>query len=131
MDTGRGAFEAAIDAALGRGELAAAERLVYADWLDEQNTPEDTRLAAAQRWMVRHRSAPFLETRGSQDAPWGWYTWSEADHDHSDIPVELIRTMPGYRKFESGAMLAKFRTRPDAERALAEALAIEGLRTDD
>jgi uncharacterized protein (TIGR02996 family) len=65
----RDKFETVIDQALASGSDAdlAAARLVYADWLDEQNTAADARLAHAQRWMAQIGASPECAPRRN---PW-------------------------------------------------------------
>jgi uncharacterized protein (TIGR02996 family) len=120
----RKAFENAIDDALERGELATAQRLVYADWLDEQNTPEDARLAMAQRWMAWRWKRPHHYQDSSSEG-WRWYnpdailvfaTFARLDHEI----YALVSQVLGQSRFYSFHSLL---TRPDAERVLADALA--------
>lgn len=56
--TDQTAFEAAIGQAVETSHDPAGPRLVFADWLDEQNTPEDSLMARYQRWAASHGKRP-------------------------------------------------------------------------
>jgi uncharacterized protein (TIGR02996 family) len=60
-----------------------SERLVYADWLDEQARPDE---AAAQRWLGAHGKWPKW---CDGTATWDW--WCEADADDGWRTDEMIR----------------------------------------
>jgi hypothetical protein len=116
-------FEAAIDATLAAEDAPAlaSARQVYADWLEEQNTEDDARLAAAQRWMAETGRRPVQSHTGK----WRWCDASARlrPAGPDDIPAELFRALavPGRL-----GTLVVFETRPAAEWALAEALAAPG-----
>lgn len=94
-------------------------RLVLADLLEEHG---DDREAAVQRWLGENRCWPdadlaFLRIRG-----WHWWASVSEDHrqrEHALLPHPVQRYMPG------GEWV--YRTRRDAERVLANALAEAGL----
>lgn len=83
--TERKAFELAILA--NPGDMTP--RLVFADWLDEQGTPEDSRLAAFIRGPVieRHRY-----TKGVKRGQWQWL------HDGNGAGLAVDRGVP--KRFE-------------------------------
>jgi uncharacterized protein (TIGR02996 family) len=126
----RKAFENAIDAALARGEGAGPQRLVYADWLDEQNTPEDAQLAMAQRWMAGRGAHPNHVPSVHFGHRWSWDWWRGRRWPHADdptaadIPEPVFDALPKGRSAEGpGRRYLEFPTRQEAEQALSDALA--------
>ncbi len=112
-------------------------RLVYADWLDEN---DDHILAFAQRWMARRQKYAYASSANeSLPGPpnrhvWDW--WTEGDSpsflDHAKLPIMVRDFLPrpdeandrwGGRWLIGGCHYREFLTRIDAERALAVALA--------
>jgi uncharacterized protein (TIGR02996 family) len=130
----RDSFEAAIDAALAQGRDPANERLVYADWLDERNTPENSRPAAAQRWMAEGGKWPEVNT-GSLRRPRSsdWYrersgAWQ--DKAHALLPahihgavIRISAHVEPKTALGPDSNYVEFDNRRAAEQALADALA--------
>lgn len=118
-------FEQAIDTALARGELACAERLVYADWLDEWG---DFAWANLQRWLAEHGKTPrHVNADDGPATPWEW--WNEyTPHDFSErLPASIFRQLivPANGRYWpsiTGCRSKDFPTSLSAEQSLAEAL---------
>jgi uncharacterized protein (TIGR02996 family) len=113
-------FESAIDAACeARAAMTRLRslRLVYADWLDERGRPDDAR---AQRWMSGFDRSPYFDP---QTDTWEWWLFWEGC-DTADAPRFCSRLpTPFIDELTGGSRHVEFKTRRQAERALAEALA--------
>lgn len=137
---GSAPFEAAIDEAIENGQVPTAQRLVYADWLDEQG---DNWLATAQRWMARYGRWPLPERDSDEPIIWGWYSWrprlargvlasrQSLLVDRSKLPLWIVKRLPNVTEVVSpyrthrGFYSAEHVSRPEAERALAGVLALK------
>src|SRR5947209_1889491 len=84
--TGRGPFEAAIE--------AAPERLVYADWLDEWCDPASQHLANAQRWLAVTNKRPRLQGVIGGLCDW-WSEQATVSDARWQIPAGVFERMPG------------------------------------
>jgi hypothetical protein len=129
VDAARSAFESVIDEALAAGRDAVPERQVYADWLEEQNTEPDARLAAAQRWLAAsgktaRRSANVTQLPGHAGPVWEWWAppCVEPD-DRAAIPEAVLRAKPCSPHTVAHVRFREYPDRRAAEQALAEGLA--------
>jgi hypothetical protein len=99
--------------------------MVYADWLDEQNTPDDARLAAAQRWMAGRGRRPWDHGDEPANSPARW-TWGSEEHGATPEPEYRLvpwRVFDGMAGHVNDFSWRGYPTRQEAERSLAEALA--------
>jgi uncharacterized protein (TIGR02996 family) len=95
----RDEWETLLDEAPGD----AATRLVYADWLDEQELPVE---AAFQRWLGRAGRYPSRCSDG-----WHWFAVAHVSR-HAELPRELHDIMGVWKRFLC------YTSRAEAERDL-------------
>jgi hypothetical protein len=116
--TGRAPFETAIDEAFCLGGDAAAQRLVYADWLDEWCDPASQRLANAQRWLAAEGKRPRPQGLAGRLCDW-WSDQATVSDPRWQLPHAVFQAMPGSSWYPNSKDYAD---RLAAETALAEAL---------
>jgi hypothetical protein len=106
--------EKRLQAHLDKHPDDAASRQVLADLLEEQGHDNAAR---CQRWLAEQGKWPDNDLKALGLAGWHW--WSMPDHEkkrlHATLPKEVQAHMPRREWL--------FKTRADAEAALAQALA--------
>jgi uncharacterized protein (TIGR02996 family) len=109
--------EGRLQAQLDEHPDDAASRLVLADLLEEQGQDEAAR---CQRWLAEQRKWPDNDLKPLGLTGWHW--WSLPEHKkkrvHAVLPPEVQAGMPPSEWL--------FKTRAEAEAALARALAKVG-----